>query len=182
MTQDNVPDANVACSASPLARVDTVTPSARGAVPSDATTTMHATTIAQNGAGLLITGRSGSGKSALALQCIGLGARLVADDRTALRLQAGTLTARAPASIAGLLEVRGLGLMRLSPVADVPLRAVVDLDTVETERLPPYRETRIMGIALPLFRRMEGAHVASALLLCLAGAREVPAAPDAPAR
>ena len=67
--------------------------------------------------GVLLLGRSGSGKSDLALRLIAMGAELVADDRTDLFVKNGQLHARAPARIAGLLEVRGVGILAL-PYAD----------------------------------------------------------------
>ncbi len=141
---------------------------------------LHATAIAHGGGALLITGDSGSGKSALALQCIGLGAELVADDRTSLKREGGMLLATSPQSIAGLIEVRGLGILRLPHVDHIPVRGVVSLSDPETERLPPRRTTELLGTTLPLYRRVEGAHFAKALLLCLTGARLSPDPPTGP--
>jgi len=132
---------------------------------------VHATTIAHAGRALLIRGASGSGKSALAMEMIGLGARLVADDRTVLRAAALAPQAAPPPAIAGLIEVRGLGLLRLPHVADIPLAAVLDLDETEPSRLPPARTARLCGHDLPLYSRVAGAHFAAALMQCLAGAR-----------
>lgn len=72
--------------------------------------TVHATTIAIDGAGVLLRGPSASGKSDLALRLIDDGARLVADDRTVLALRDGIVEASAPPSIRGKIEVRGLGI------------------------------------------------------------------------
>ena len=71
---------------------------------------VHGSCVALTGKGLLITGRSGSGKSALCLQMVALGAELVADDRVQLRREEGQILARAPAAIAGLIEARGIGI------------------------------------------------------------------------
>src|SRR3546814_14236208 len=81
--------------------------------------TVHATTVALDGTGVLLRGPAGSGKSDLALRLIDQGARLVADDRTALALEGGRIIARAPETIAGRTEVRGLEIGRASGRARV---------------------------------------------------------------
>lgn len=85
--------------------------------------------------GLLLTGRSGSGKSDLALRLMALGAELVADDRTDLFVSRGCLIAKAPARIAGLLEVRGVGILQLPHTEKVPIGLVVRLGG-RVKRLP----------------------------------------------
>ncbi|MDB5692000.1 MAG: aldolase [Alphaproteobacteria bacterium] len=99
------------------------------------TATVHATCIAIAGRGVLIRGRSGSGKSDLALRLIDRGARLVSDDYTILTGQDGRVLARPPDAIAGKLEIRGVGIVDLPPVADVPVCLIVELDA-PPERLP----------------------------------------------
>lgn len=140
----------------------------------DASALVHATAIAHRGRALLITGRSGAGKSALALQCLGLGATLVSDDRTMVRRNGGVLLCSPPKAIEGMIEARGVGLLRLPHTADVPVFGVVTLDDAETQRLPAPRTTPILGVDLALFRRVEGTHFAASLLFCLSGARDVP--------
>lgn len=78
-------------------------------------------------AGILILGASGSGKSTLVLDLLSRGAGLVADDRVELFVDAGRLRARAPVSIAGLLEVRGVGIVKLPHVGSVRVEMVVCL-------------------------------------------------------
>ena len=74
---------------------------------------LHASAVALDPLrGVLIKGGSGAGKSTLALQLMALGAHLVADDRVDLSVETGHLVARAPASIAGRIEARGVGLLR----------------------------------------------------------------------
>ena len=97
---------------------------------------LHASCVALAGRGVLICGKSGSGKSALALQLMAYGAVLVADDRTLVAREGGRLTARAPAPIRGLIEARGMGLISAKASAAAALIACADLDQVETERLP----------------------------------------------
>jgi HPr kinase/phosphorylase len=77
--------------------------------------------------GLLLLGKSGSGKSDLVLRLLAMGAELVADDRTDLFVLHGKLYARAPTRIAGLLEVRGVGILALPPAAKVQVTLVARL-------------------------------------------------------
>ncbi len=132
----------------------------------------HATCVAlPSGQGALIVGPSGSGKSSLALQMMGLGARLVADDRTILTPGENCLRATCPPPTRGVIEARGVGLLRVAylPAAEVIL--VVDLGETETERLPPQREIVILGQPLDLVHGPITAHFPSALLHYLAQGR-----------
>jgi HPr kinase/phosphorylase len=101
-------------------------------------TNIHATCVAINGQGVLLLGASGAGKSDLALRLIDGGARLVADDRTILFVKNGALHAKAPPSIKGLLEVRGVGIVKLPVRASVKLALAVTLGR-EGARLPTLR-------------------------------------------
>jgi HPr kinase/phosphorylase len=83
--------------------------------------------VAVEGRGVLLVGPSGAGKSALALRLIALGAELVADDRTLVARHGDRLVAAAPASGHGLIEARGVGLLRLPALGAVPLALAVDL-------------------------------------------------------
>lgn len=113
--------------------------------------TIHASCVAIAGRAVLIAGRSGSGKSDLALRLIDRGARLVSDDYTILTAAGGRLLAAAPATIAGRIEARGVGLVEMEAVRDVPVALHVDLDRVP-ERLPEAETVTIAGIALPSLR------------------------------
>lgn len=133
---------------------------------------LHASCVAHAGRGVLITGPSGAGKSTLALRLMALGARLVADDRTEVTLEGGLPVARCPAPLRGLIEVRGVGLLRAEVQEAVPLALVADLGRAETERLPPLRQATVLGCSLPLVLRLQNHHLAEALLLYLAGGRQ----------
>lgn len=135
-------------------------------------TILHATCVAVDGRGLLILGPSGSGKSALALRLLALGARLVADDRTEVTLAGGAVHARCPAPIRGLIEARGVGLLRAEALEEVALALVADLGEVETERLPPERRITILGMPLALVHPPPDRHFAEALLLYLRFGRQ----------
>jgi serine kinase of HPr protein (carbohydrate metabolism regulator) len=112
---------------------------------------MHATAVAIDGHAVLLRGPSGSGKSDLALRLIDAGAHLVADDQSELRRHGDVLRVRAPAAIAGLLEVRGLGILRLDALVEASVGLIADLVTADrVERLPLHRTGTILGIAVPL--------------------------------
>lgn len=110
----------------------------------------HATAVAVEGRGCLITGASGTGKSTLAIEMIALGAELVADDRVDIRRLADELILSAPPAIAGLIEARGTGILRLPAMKQAPLVLMVDLDQAETERLPARRTREILGMPVPV--------------------------------
>lgn len=104
--------------------------------------------------GVLLRGPSGAGKSDLALRLIDSGARLVADDRTDLTSEGGDLMARPPAVLSGLIEVRGIGILRLHAdqvLAAVAVRLVVDLvPAIAVERMPETLFDILCGIRIPL--------------------------------
>ena len=125
-------------------------------------TSIHSSCVAMGNHGILIRGAPGSGKSTLCLQLIdgegyGLGrkalrARLVADDQVELHRRGAKLEARPPASLAGLIEIRGIGILATTFKKSVVLKLVVDLvPPAEFERLPEQvdEQTEIEGIKLP---------------------------------
>ncbi len=131
----------------------------------------HATTVAIGDAGVLITGPAGSGKSALALQLMALGAQLVADDQTCLATTNAGILASAPRMLRGLIEARFVGILT-APVRDsVTLRLVVDLGQVEASRLPPRRTIRVNGRVIDLVFGHPSAHFSSSLVCYVAGGR-----------
>ena len=103
------------------------------------TTCLHASCVALDGRGVLLVGPSGAGKSDLAAQLVFHGAELVADDQVILKRQEdGRLEACAPQALAGLIELRSVGLLRLPYRACAPLALYVELvvDSGGLERLP----------------------------------------------
>lgn len=117
---------------------------------------LHATAVAIDGAGLLLCGDSGCGKSDLALRLVDGGGQLVADDQVELHREGDRLMMRCPAAIAGKLEVRGIGIIDMpassvSPAA--PVVAAFDLaQSRQIERLPEPAYRRYLDIDVPLFR------------------------------
>jgi serine kinase of HPr protein (carbohydrate metabolism regulator) len=111
---------------------------------------VHATAIAIDGRAVLLRGPSGAGKSDLALRLIDAGARLVADDQVELRRAGGRVLVKAPAAIAGLMEVRGVGILQVEPLREAALAMCVDLvPSAEVERLPEIRCEDVLGLAVP---------------------------------
>lgn len=110
--------------------------------------TIHATAVALGDKGLLLLGPSGAGKSDLALRLLAAGWRLVADDRVVLTVAQGQLLASAPAPLAGLLEVRGVGIVP-EATAPAPLLLALDLAMVP-DRLPEPDMRDFAGVTLPV--------------------------------
>jgi HPr kinase/phosphorylase len=105
-------------------------------------------------AGLLLLGKSGAGKSDLALRLIALGAKLVSDDRTDLYVVRGKLFGRAPTTIAGLIEARGVGIVALPAATRARIALVVSLEHPKS-RLPQrefYKPPHGLSAAVPLLR------------------------------
>jgi HPr kinase/phosphorylase len=112
---------------------------------------VHGTAVAIEGEAVLLRGPPGAGKSDLALRLIDGGARLLADDQATLQRADNRILVRAPAAIAGLIEVRGVGILRVDPVDEAPLALIVDLvPSAAIERLPDDRFEAVLGLAIPL--------------------------------
>jgi len=109
---------------------------------------LHATAVAIGGVAVLIEGPSGSGKSDLALRLIDRGAVLISDDQTLLIRAGSRLLARPPQTIAGKLEIRGVGILSMPHVADIPVAMLVRLQD-QVQRMPDRRIRRIAGIDVP---------------------------------
>jgi serine kinase of HPr protein (carbohydrate metabolism regulator) len=122
--------------------------SARG--PRISAETLHASTVALDGRAVLIAGPSGSGKSDLTLRLLDRGFTLVSDDQTIVKKNGPRLLASAPPTIAGKLEIRGIGIVEMHRTDNAAVALVVEL-TSDIQRLPDdSRERPILGIRVPL--------------------------------
>lgn len=99
-------------------------------------------------AGVLIRGPSGVGKSDLAVRLIDAGARLVADDRVELVRDGTGVRARPPSPIAGLLELRGVGVVQVREIEEAWLRLVIDPAGPDDERVPEPALETLEGVAV----------------------------------
>jgi serine kinase of HPr protein (carbohydrate metabolism regulator) len=112
---------------------------------------IHATAVALDNRAVLLRGPSGSGKSDLALRLIDAGGRLVADDYSQLWRAGDAIWVCAPETLSGLIEARGIGILRVDPVATAPLALIADLVASQSiERLPEPRSETIFGLAIPV--------------------------------
>jgi serine kinase of HPr protein (carbohydrate metabolism regulator) len=112
------------------------------------TTLIHASCVAIDGRAVLISGDSGAGKSDFALRLIDRGATLVSDDQVALSADSGRLLASAPATIAGQIEVRGLGIVAMPYRSSMPVALLIDLGA-PVPRMPEPHTRSLCGIAVP---------------------------------
>jgi HPr kinase/phosphorylase len=132
--------------------------------------TIHASAVLIGPKAALIRGPSGAGKSQLAwqlLQCPLPFRRLVGDDRVQIEACSGRLLVRPHSALAGLIEIRGLGIRRLDYEAVAVVGLIVDLAAPDAERLPPagVAQTELAGVKLP---RLAVAPGAEALQMTLA--------------
>ncbi|WP_292035040.1 MULTISPECIES: HPr kinase/phosphorylase [unclassified Brevundimonas] len=117
---------------------------------------LHATAVARHTPagwrGVLIQGPSGAGKSDLALRLIAEGWRLVADDWTHIWVSNGALYGAAPPTIAGRIEVRGLGIVRVPQQSMARIVLAVQCTHDAVERLPEAATWTWEGVAIPRLR------------------------------
>ena len=118
-------------------------------IPFNGSLIMHATCVDINGSGVLIVGRSGSGKSSLAINLLALGSKLVADDQCELIKNNNRFRVSKPASLPNSIEIRGVGLVSVPMVVETSLDWVVNMDEAEKERMPDLRFTEIDGYKIP---------------------------------
>ena len=118
-------------------------------IPLNGSRIMHASCVDVNGSGVLIVGRSGSGKSSLAINLLALGSKLVADDQCELIRKSNGFRISKPASLPKSIEIRGVGLVSVPMVNETSLDWVVNMDEVEKERMPTPRFTEIGGFRVP---------------------------------
>ena len=132
---------------------------------------LHASSVAIENSAALIIGASGQGKSTLALQLMAYGAILIGDDRVELTSENGILRASPVGALAGMIEARGVGILRAQSVSSVPVALCLDLDQTETERIPPPRYKTWLDVAVPCLHKVEHSAFPAAILQYLRGGR-----------
>jgi HPr kinase/phosphorylase len=135
---------------------------------------VHGAVVAFAGRGVLILGASGAGKSALAIDLVGRGGALVADDRVELRRRGDALVARAPARLAGLIEARGIGLLRVQPLPEAVVVLAVDLDRSPAARMPQRQTITYLGTSVELISGRDVPILGGVLTICVQNGRAVP--------
>jgi HPr kinase/phosphorylase len=136
--------------------------------------TLHASAVAVAGRGVLVLGPSGAGKSALALALIGRGAALVADDQVTLSRAGDALLARAPAALVGLIEARGVGILRMPAMPEAPLALAVDLGRAAAARMPHPATITHLGVDIELISGREVPNLDAIVTIYLHNGRAFP--------
>ena len=134
---------------------------------------LHGTAVAFDGKGVLIIGASGRGKSSLALQLMAFGCQLVSDDQTVLTRRGDDLWASAPETIRGLIEARGVGVLRAEAV-EAAIGLIMDLDQTEPHRLPRRHEVDYLGLTRPCLHHVDAVAWPAAIVQYLKAGREEP--------
>lgn len=130
--------------------------------PSLSSETLHVSAVSIGGRAVLIGGRSGTGKSDLALRLIDRGAALVSDDYTFIHRVQGRALASPPDTIKGKIEVRDVGIIERDSVSDIPVALFVDLDG-QPERLPGGEDRiSVAGVSIPTVA-LDGHHASAPL-------------------
>ena len=88
-----------------------------------------------------------------------------------LKRRGGAVIASCPPTLRGMIEARGIGILRAVPATPTPLAAILDLDRTETDRLPPWRHVTVLGCSVPLLYRPLGVGWEPALLQFLRAGR-----------
>ena len=126
---------------------------------------VHGTAVAVGGRGFLFLGPSGSGKSALALEMMALGAVLVSDDQVVVERAENRVLLSAPAPLYGLIEVRGVGILKVQPANPTELFHVVDLSIEASARLPQLQVCDVLGARIDLINGQNIPNLASILMI-----------------
>jgi HPr kinase/phosphorylase len=128
---------------------------------------VHASTVAFVQAGtpyaVVLAGPSGSGKSSLALELMALGAQLVSDDQTVLRVESVGLFATAPDAIRGLVEWRGVGLLPAPALECAQVVAWMEMGSTPPHRLPEPAWKTVLGVRLPCLHKPDSGPIAAGL-------------------
>jgi serine kinase of HPr protein (carbohydrate metabolism regulator) len=113
---------------------------------------IHGTALQFSKKGILLLGNSGSGKSDLALRLMDKGGKLIADDQVIVKRVKDKIIASCPSSLSGLLEVRGIGIIKIASIVQTSLDLVISLSPKEKiERLPESQMYELLDVSLPYY-------------------------------
>lgn len=149
----------------------------RAASPRDADGRLflHASAVALDGAGCLILGASGRGKSTLALALMAAGARLVSDDGVFVAAEGAEMLLHRPETAPRAIEARGIGLLPVTePLAHAACRIVADLDVAPMERLPAPHYVTLDAARVPILAMKDHPAAAPALIRILRDGPPIP--------
>ncbi|MEP5760472.1 MAG: hypothetical protein ABJ327_14400 [Litoreibacter sp.] len=124
----------------------------------------HATSVSLGERAVVITGASGSGKSALALQLMALGCGLISDDQTYLTNVDRVVWAQKPKKLPSKIEARFVGLIDVKTASAARVALVVDMDQKETARFPEVRKTQIFEQDITILRKVDATYFPAAIL------------------
>jgi HPr kinase/phosphorylase len=116
---------------------------------------------------VLFIGASGCGKSSLALQLLGLGADLIADDQVVLVRKPSGIWASKPQSLPSKIEARGVGLIAVPLAPPAKIMLIVDLDETEEKRFPEARQSTFFGENITVWRKSNAHHFPAAIFVYL---------------
>ena len=106
---------------------------------------IHASSIDINGKGVVILGKSGTGKSNLAIKLISMGAKLISDDQSLLKLTENKIIISKPETTPNFIEARGIGLIEVPFVVSAKLFCFVKITNLELNRLPNAKNKYCFG-------------------------------------
>ena len=106
---------------------------------------IHASSVDINGRGVVILGKSGSGKSNLAIKLISMGAKLISDDQTHFKLKENKIIISKPKTTPNFIEARGIGLIKVPFVVSAKLFCFVKITNLELNRLPNAKNKYCFG-------------------------------------
>lgn len=135
--------------------------------PGPAAELVHATAVAVDGRGLLITGAPGRGKTTLAFEMLALGATLISDDQVVATPAGAQTHLSAPTRLAGLIEFRGAGILRLQETTEAPLFLIADLDRAPGERMPSLTTRDLCAAPQPVILCRDRSGLAAILTMVL---------------
>ena len=128
---------------------------------------IHASSVDINGKGIVILGKSGAGKSNLAIKLISMGAKLISDDQTHFKLIENKIIISKPETTPNFIEARGIGLIEAPFVVSAKLFCFVKITNLELKRLPNAKKKYCFGKKIKMIEFNPNYNNESSLFLSL---------------